>query len=177
MQGESREYLPAEDTFLLDDHIRGASGGAALDIGTGSGYLARTLEKSFDVVVGTDIDRRVLAGRTYPAGHAVCCDGADALRMQFDLIVCNLPYLATDSIEDPSTDGGRGGTEVPLRIIRSAIPRIRRGGRFLFVTSSLSDYRTLMDAARACGLDARILARKRLFFEELILVEARRLSA
>ncbi|MEK6865390.1 MAG: methylase, partial [Thermoproteota archaeon] len=42
----------------------------------------------------------------------------------------------------------------------------------LFVTSSLSNYQKLMDYAQKLGLSPRILAKKKLFFEELILVEA-----
>lgn len=143
-------------------------------MGTGSGYLARTLAGSFGLVVGTDVSLGALAGRTYPHGDAVCCSGADALGCQFDLVVCNLPYLATDGIDDPATDGGARGTEVPLRIIRSAAPRVRRGGTLLLVTSSLSDYGALLREARALGMRARVAARKRLFFEELVLLEATR---
>ena len=36
---KSEQYLPAEDTFFLADHLEGLSGDSALDIGCGSGYL------------------------------------------------------------------------------------------------------------------------------------------
>lgn len=168
------EYAPAEDTFLLDDHVRGRSGRMALDIGSGSGYITRSLEGSFETVVGTDISHAVLRGQTYAGPNRVCCDGADALSGQFDLVVCNLPYLATDRIDDVSTDGGPGGTPVPLRIVRSAAPRVAPGGSLLLVTSSLSEYGALIAEAERLGLSAGVLARKRLFFEELVVVEARR---
>ena len=32
--------------------------------------------------------------------NLICCSGSDALKVKFDLIVCNLPYLATDEILD-----------------------------------------------------------------------------
>lgn len=168
------EYAPAEDTFLLDDHVRGRSGRAALDIGSGSGYITRSLEGSFGTVVGTDVSHAVLRGQTYAGPNRVCCDGADALTGQFDLVVCNLPYLATDRIDDIATDGGPGGTPVPLRIVRSAAPRVAPGGSLLLVTSSLSEYGALIAEAERLGLSARVLDRKRLFFEELVVVEARR---
>ena len=38
---ESSTYRPAEDTFFLADHIENEKGYAALDIGTGSGFLAK----------------------------------------------------------------------------------------------------------------------------------------
>ena len=168
------EYAPAEDTFFLDDHIRGRSGRLALDIGSGSGYITRSLAASFETVVGTDISHAVLKGQTYGGPCRICCDGADALAAKFDLVVCNLPYLATDGIDDVATDGGPRGTAVPLRIIRSAAERVAPGGSLLLVSSSLSDYAALIAEAERLGMAASVIARKRLFFEELVLIEARR---
>ena len=168
------EYAPAEDTFFLDDHIRGRSGRLALDIGSGSGYITRSLAASFETVVGTDISHAVLKGQTYGGPCRICCDGADALAAKFDLVVCNLPYLATDGIDDVATDGGPRGTAVPLRIIRSAAERVAPGGSLLLVSSSLSDYAALIAEAERLGMKASVIARKRLFFEELVLIEARR---
>ncbi len=151
----------------------GLQGERALDMGSGSGYLTRTLARSFDLVVGTDINLDALQNQSYRTENLVCCSGADALSCRFDLIVCNPPYLATDVILDVATDGGSGGIPAPLRMIRSAVPRLKPGGRLLFVTSSLSDYPGLIRQTEGLGMRIRILAKKRLFFEELILVEAR----
>jgi len=171
------EYPPAEDTFFLADHISGERGTAALDIGSGSGYLTMLLCGNFSLVVGTDVDFCALSGQTYRTPNLVCCHGADALNCSFDLIVCNLPYLATDGISDVSTDGGRGGLEVPQRII-DTVPRcLSDTGRFLFVTSSLSDYGGLIRHCQRLGMSASVVAKKRLFFEELILIRAEKLPA
>ena len=170
----NEQYDPAEDTFFLDDHIKNEKGDSALDIGSGSGYLTKELEKSFSLVIGTDINYPVLKKQTYKTQNIVCCNAADALNYQFDLVVCNLPYLATDEILDIATDGGHEGLEIPLKIIKSAIPCVKNGGKFLFVTSSLSNYDGLIDAVKSEGLDAKIISKKKLFFEELIIVEARK---
>ena len=45
--------------------------------------------------------------------------------------------------------------------------------KFIFVTSSLSNYSKLIDYGKKLGLTTKIIAQKKLFFEELILVEAR----
>ena len=166
------EYAPAEDTFLLEDGIRAEAGARALDIGSGSGYLTRILRERFSLAVGTDIDRAVLSGQTYKTPDLVCCHGASALAARFDLIVCNLPYLATDEITDVATDGGRDGLEATRAIIDTVPPCLGDGGRFLFVTSSLSDYRGLIRHCEGLGMPASIIATKRLFFEELFLVRA-----
>ena len=168
------QYDPAEDTFFLDDHKKKKKGDSALDIGSGSGYLTKALKKSFSLVVGTDINYLVLKKQTYKTQNIICCSGADALNYQFDLVICNLPYLATDEILDIATDGGPEGLEIPIKIIKSALPCVKKGGKFLFVTSSLSNYDGLIDVVKSQGLEAKIISKKKLFFEELILVEARK---
>ena len=166
------QYTPAEDTFFLDDHIKNEKGHSALDVGSGSGYLTKVLEESFSLVVGTDINYDVLKNQTYKTKNLICCNGADALNNKFDLIICNLPYLATDEILDVATDGGPEGLEIPLKIIKSAIPCLKEKGKFLFVTSSLSNYQELIKVTKNEGLDVKIASTKKLFFEKLILIEA-----
>jgi len=140
-------------------------------MGSGSGYMARVLSKTFSVVVGTEISYQVAASQTYTSGFVVCCSGADALACKFDLIACNPPYLASDTIQDTATDGGRGGVSVPLEMIKSAIPCLKRDGKIVLITSSLSDYEELMQRIRGLGLLVCIVARKRMFFEELVALE------
>jgi len=169
---EAEPYPLSEDTFFLADYIKNEKGESALDIGTGSGYLAALLEKSFSLVVGTDLSFNVLKKQEYFTVNNVCCNGADALNQQFDLIICNMPYLNTDEILDIRTDGGKDGLEVPMRIIGSAKSRIKPGGKFIYVTSSLSNFKKLISYTELDGFNVSILAKKKLFFEELILVEA-----
>ncbi|QUC65610.1 methyltransferase domain-containing protein [Nitrosopumilus sp. K4] len=171
---ENDEYPPSEDTFFIASNIENEKGDSALDVGSGSGYLTKLLSENFLNVIGTDINFSVLKNQTYKTDNIVCCNGADALLFEFDLIVCNLPYLATDEILDVATDGGKDGFEIPKKIFDSVIDKIRKGGKFIFVTSSLSDYQKLIDYVQKIGLNPKIIAKKKLFFEELILVEAKR---
>ncbi len=169
---KSEPYPPSEDTFFLADYIKNEKGEFALDIGTGSGYLAALLEKSFSLVVATDLVFNVLKKHEYLTINNVCCNGADAINQQFDLVICNMPYLNTDDVSDVRTDGGKDGLEIPIKIIDSAKSRIKLGGKFIYVTSSLSDFKKLISYTKLEGFDVSILAKKKLFFEELILVKA-----
>jgi len=169
---KAEPYPPSEDTFFLADHIKNEKGESALDIGTGSGYLASILEKSFSIVVGTDLIFNVLKKQEYFTANNVCCNGADAINQQFDLVICNMPYLNTDEVSDVRTDGGKDGLEVPIKIIDSAKSRIKPDGKFIYVTSSLSDFKKLISYTELEGFNVNILAKKKLFFEELILVQA-----
>ena len=150
---DSEEYPPSEDTFFIATHIE---------------------SEKFSFVVGTDINFNVLKNQTYKTPNLVCCNGSDAIVSKFDLIVCNLPYLATEEVLDIATDGGAEGFEIPKKIFDSVIKNIRKGGKFVFVTSSLSNYQKLINYTKELGLEPRIIAKKKLFFEELILVEAKR---
>lgn len=164
-------YTPAEDTFFLAECIEKERGESALEIGTGSGYLAGILQKNFDFVVATDIDFGVLRGQAAKIQNKICCDGANALGKKFDLIVCNLPYLPSEKIIDKTTDGGPEGLLVPLGIIESANHCIKPGGKMLFLTSSLANYQKLIEKVQSLGFSATIMAKKKLFFEELIIME------
>jgi len=169
---ESEPYPPSEDTFFLDDYIKNEKGECALDIGTGSGYLAALLVNSFSLVVATDLVFNVLKNLDNFTAYIVCCNGADAINQQFDLDICNMPYLNTDEVSDVRTDGGKDGLEIPIKIIDSAKSRIKLGGKFIYVTTSLSDFKKLISYTKLEGFDVSILAKKKLFFEELILVKA-----
>ena len=86
--------------------------------------------------------------------------------------MCIRDSLNTDDVSDVRTDGGKDGLEIPIKIIESAKSRIKLGGKFMYVTSSLSDFKKLISYTKLEGLDESILAKKKLFFEELILVKA-----
>jgi len=166
------EYPPSEDTFFIANNIENETGEYALDIGSGSGYLTKLLSENFSLVVGTDINCDVLRHQTsYKTKNLICCNGSDALKIKFDFIVCNLPYLATNEILDIATDGGKEGFEIPKIIFDSALKNLKEHGKFVFVTSSLSNYQKLIDYVEKLGLKTKIIAKKKLFYEELILVE------
>ncbi len=170
---KDEEYPPSEDTFFITENIENEKGDFALDVGSGSGYLTKLLSENFSYVVGTDINHNVLKQQTYKTQNLICCNGSDAIKIKFDFVVCNLPYLATDEILDVATDGGIEGFEIPKKIFDSVCNNIKENGKFIFVTSSLSNYQKLIDYIQKLGLKPRIIAKKKLFFEELILVEAR----
>jgi release factor glutamine methyltransferase len=169
----SETYTPAEDTFFLAEYVAKERGGSALEIGTGSGYLAGILQKNFDFVIATDIDFGALRDQKEKTQNKICCDGANVLGKKFDLIVCNLPYLPSEKIIDKTTDGGPEGLSVPLGIIKSASSCVKPSGKMLFLTSSLASYQKLMEKTKSMGFSASILAKKKLFFEELLIIEMR----
>ena len=175
MQKESSNYyVPAEDSVFFADYLKNKTGKSALDIGTGSGILANTLSKNFTLVVATDINIVALVKAHETINNCICCNAADALHTNFDLIVCNLPYLPSDELLDPAVDGLHDGTEIPSVIIKSASQRIEKNGKMVFLTSSLAKYDTLIKLSESLGFDVKITAKRKLFYEELIIIECTR---
>lgn len=164
-------YVPAEDSIFFADYLKDEKGRSALDIGTGSGILANVLSKNFSLVVATDVNILALVKAHETLDNCICCNGADALHARFDLVVCNLPYLPSDELLDPAVDGLSDGTIIPSMIIKSAGSRIEKNGKMVFLTSSLAKYETLVQLAESLGFHVTIVAKKKLFYEELIIIE------
>lgn len=164
--------MPAEDTIFFANYLQNEKGKHALDIGTGSGYLANVLLPNFEVVVATDINFEATKKAHDLIKNCICCHSANPLTMKFDLVICNLPYLSSEEIIDSSVDGLDKGILVPLQIIESAKNVIKKGGKMLFLTSSLANYKKLLEETESLGFFVKIVATKKMFFEELILVQA-----
>ncbi len=173
-ESENNYYKPAEDSFFFAEHLQNEKGKAALDIGTGSGFLAQILSKTFELVVVTDTDRYALKKAHESIENCIYCNAADALVQIFDLVVCNLPYLPSYKVDDQAVDGLNNGVEIPIKILSSASKIINKKGKLIFLTSSLANYGELIKQTQALGLNTKIIASKKLFFEELILVECTR---
>lgn len=169
---KTEHYSPAEDTIFFANYIEREKGNNALDIGTGSGYLANVLVPNFNLVVATDISFNSLKIAHLVIDNCVCCNAADALCIDFDLVICNMPYLPSDEIVDPTVDGLHEGLEVPMRIIKAAKDVLKKNGKMIFLTSSLANYNKLLELTESLGFQTKIVATKKMFFEELILVEA-----
>lgn len=176
-------YTPSEDTFLLIKAVSERNGRIALEIGAGKGLVASELAKKHGWVVATDISFH--AARTASASlkrrgepqkiDFVCCDSASAFRSGiFDFVCFNPPYLPSEGKKDLAVDGGKDGVEVASRLFQEATRVLGQKGAVVFVVSSLSDYKALMDRVAAKGFTVRVLDRKKLFFEELLVLEAAR---
>lgn len=174
MSGEDW-YRPSDDTFLLSESVENASGSSALEVGTGSGYIAALLERRFGRVVATDMSMEAIRQARTRAKDVefVCCDSSSAIsKTAFDLMVMNPPYLQSGGMSDLAVDGGAEGIEVTLRMVRDSLHLLSKHGRMLIVTSSLANHAALVQKIAEMGLTTRIIGRKRLAFEELMVLEA-----
>ncbi|MFA4861008.1 HemK2/MTQ2 family protein methyltransferase [Methanoregula sp.] len=174
-------YQPEADTFLL---LRAAlaevrPSDRVLEIGTGSGHIARHLSPVAEVVA-TDINP-----------HAACCargygvevvrtDLAAGIRGPFDLILFNPPYLPTlpeERIDDwleYALDGGITGREVIERFAAEAGRILAPKGGILLLISSLTGLPETSAIFKKSGFRVFIVAEESLEDEQLYVLRITR---
>jgi len=173
-------YAPAEDSHLLARTIRDAVGGndRVLDVGTGSGYVARALLDHSQFVVGVDVNPHACrqareAGVPVVRGDLVSPFADDA----FDLVVCNPPYLPTpaDREWDDWMEAALSGGEDGRRLVDPLLERVGRvlapGGRLFVLISSLTGIDDVLTHARDQGLDGSVVASEKDPYERLVVLE------
>lgn len=169
---EMRAYLAAEDSALLRSVLSSYSGQSCLEIGSGNGGALLDLADGFSSVVGTDIVKPGLSDWKQPGVDFVLTDRASCLQDRaFDLVAFNPPYIATESVEDRATDGGRA-LHVPLAFLGEALRVVRRDGVVLMLLdgeTSIGPFESLCDRM---GFRLRKIAGRHLFYEELAVYEA-----
>lgn len=170
-------YNPAEDSFLLQNHLNLAKG-KVLEIGTGSGILAAAAAKNpaVESVLGVDVDERAIEHcEEYYSSSKLSFKVSnlfDNVEGKFDAIIFNPPYLAQDGgIEDKALYGGKHGYELLGRFFSQAKEHLNKNGIILIVFSSLTDKKKVDEMIKEHGFSFRELERKHIFFEDLYCYE------
>ena len=138
---DDRVLIPRPETELLVEATleRAPKGAHVLDIGTGSGCVAISIERERDDLRVASVDRSVdalavarknrdrLGSRVHLAASDLLC----AVRNTFDVIVSNPPYVPLDEYEElvdevriheprMALTPGKKGTEIIERILKEA---------------------------------------------------------
>ena len=148
----SQVYPPDADTFLLLDAARAEvkPGDRVLEVGTGSGFIARELAKVIGIVA-TDINPHAAMCARREGVDVVRCNLFNGVRGPFDLILFNPPYLPTaphERIDDwleYALDGGKTGRVTIERFAEGVGQVIAPGGRILLLVSSLTGLNEVKD--------------------------------
>lgn len=157
---DRRALIPRPETEELVEHILqhadwAPAGSRIADVGTGSGVIGLTLAAEWQdrgaVAVCIDVspealelaeENRERLGLPETVVHFVRSSLFDHVEGTFDLVVANLPYVATEEMgslapevsRDPAgaLDGGPGGTEVIQRLVVACRTALRpSGGRLV----------------------------------------------
>jgi release factor glutamine methyltransferase len=149
--------------------------GAAIDLCTGSGAVAKTLmtRHAGARVVASDIDARAVACATANGVEAYLGDLFAPLprdlEERVDVVVGVVPYVPTSALpllqRDTFTfesslayDGGDGGTGILRRVIIASPRFLRRGGALLLEIGGNQAVALEVDLAGAGFVDVRVLA-------------------
>lgn len=169
-------YEPAEDSFMmmnfLDDYLESLEDKdiSYLDMGTGSGILAETAkEAGVSRIICADKNLEAVKFTAKKGFVSVESNLFDNISTSFDLITFNAPYLPEDEQEDEEsaeiTTGGKEGDEIPVKFVEQALHHLNEKGKIFLLVSSLTPLKKLED------LGGKIVTRKKIFFEELIILE------
>jgi release factor glutamine methyltransferase len=182
-------YEPADDTFLIADILSQIvrKGDFALDIGTGCGILAIIASMKARRVIATDVNphavecAKINAENNKTTGTIIIRLGDlfQPLRKdeKFDVIVFNAPYLPTSQLEQGtwigrSWSGGPTGRQLSDRFIQEVPSYLKKNGKILLVQSSLANIARTLKKFSQAGLEAEIVAEKKVSFETIVVIQA-----
>jgi release factor glutamine methyltransferase len=181
MDAEPDQVYPVrEDTLLLLDAALAEArpSDRVLELGTGSGFIARHLAGKVSLIIASDVNPHACRAASTPGVGVVRSDLTAGIRGEFDLILFNPPYLPTrpeerlDDWLEKALDGGETGREVIARLLPD-LPRVLApGGRILLVISELTGPGEVIDLLSGAGFSAEISCRTRAEGEGLMVVRA-----
>ena len=186
LQVNGKVYQPREDSFLLANAIRDedAKGKSCLDLCSGSGIQAINLMiKGARNVVAADVSAEALknveenskiygfVGKIFPLKSNLFED----VKGLFDLIVCNPPYVQSERIVDKAVDAGPKGRAVIDKFLIEFRQFLDNGGVCYFLQNNINGIDETEKFLQNHGLKFEIVARQKLFFEELLVYRAERI--
>ncbi len=181
-------YEPAEDTFLLAENLDIQRKDEVLEIGIGTGLITIYTAQRTRKVVATDINehaikcalKNTITNRTYNIELRKGNLFEPVEGEKFDLILFNTPYLPTSEDEklneelNAAFDGGIEGRDTIDAFIEQVKDYLNEGGRVQLVQSSLSDNEKTLTKLEELGFEAEITANEKCFFEEIVVITARK---
>ncbi len=178
-------YEPAEDTFLLAENLAVGENDIALDVGTGTGLIALLMARKASHVLGVDINPIAVELAEENARlngienvEFRLSDLFENVSGKFDVITFNAPYLPGEPEEpiDLALVGGKTGREVLDRFIEEVPGYLRAGGTVQIVQSSITGVEETIERLEKAGFTAKVAAKRHVFFEDIVLINARPLS-
>jgi release factor glutamine methyltransferase len=156
-------WSPSIDTMLFLKALRSAELGSpksAVEVGAGSGYIAKYLlekQPSLEEMTLIDINPNAEAcwrdNISSPKARFVIGEAQKGLAGQYDLIVCNPPYVPRPKSIDDNAYEGLG---LAAHLIANADNLLTQRGKLIINLSNLS-MSTLSPLINQAGLDAKVL--------------------
>ena len=162
-------YFPAEDSYLLSEVLKKQkinSKDKILDMGAGTGIQAKSLlsKLNSENITLADINSTAIKflRKKFPKSKTIKSNLFQNIKSKFDIIIFNPPYLPAHKFDKKSdTTGGKKGGEIINKFLRQTKKHLNKKGRIFLLTSSLTK------GILWNGYQKKLLAKKRIFFEEL----------
>lgn len=170
-------YEPSDDSYFfaefLKRYLKKSKPQTYLDMGCGSGILAKTVSNFFkkENILCVDINPSAVSANRLLGFKATRSNLFSKIqkKKKFDLITFNAPYLPEEKIEPDSskliTTGGKRGDEISLKFLKQAKDHLTKDGRTLLLISSLTPMEKINK------FKPKLVAKKKIFFEELRIYE------
>ncbi|QPV62316.1 methyltransferase domain-containing protein [Halosimplex litoreum] len=172
-------YQPAEDSKLLADAVveRVGEGDRALDVGTGSGYVAARLREAGADAVGADLNPHACRQAAEAGMPVVRADLTGAFRDRaFDVVTFNPPYLPTEAEQEwddwmeRALSGGENGRAAIDPFLDDVSRVLTPDGAAYLLVSSLTDPDAVRERATENGLASEEVASESHPFETLLVM-------
>ncbi|MFP4423610.1 MAG: HemK2/MTQ2 family protein methyltransferase [Candidatus Woesearchaeota archaeon] len=161
-------YEAREDSDMLKRHIKNYAKGKILDMGTGSGVLAKEALKYGKVTAVDKNPKAVQYVRETLDIESFESDLFSEIDDRFDLIIFNPPYLPQDpGVEDMALFGGKKGYEVSVDFLDQAADYLKKEGKILFLFSSLTKKDKIEEALVHNMFTWKEVEKKHIFFEDI----------
>lgn len=162
-------YKPGKDSMMMAEYLEDnpIEAESCLDMGTGSGILAKKMREKAETVHAVDKDPEAVkyARERLDDIKVYRSDLFSEVERKFDLIAFNPPYLPGEDESDHSDwAGGKNGIELTERFLNNADSYLNKRGRILFLVSDRADSDQLIQ-------ENRVLDTTHDWFEKLYLLE------
>lgn len=177
-------YFPQEDSVLLAENVTFSRGNRVLDLGCGCGIQglnAAILGAS--QIVCSDINPVALKNAKKNAVQNGFQKKFSFIESsffsgfkkneKFDCIIFNPPYVPSGKEKKwTETDGGKKGRETLDFFLEQCGAFLKKNGTVFFLQSSLNGVSLTEKKLEKLGLGFEIIAKQKLFFEELVVFKA-----
>ena len=170
-------YQPSDDSHFFADFLKKYLSSHKpqitnhLDMGSGSGILAETTSKFINKknILVADINSESIKLLKQKGFKSIKSNLFEKIKEKFDLITFNAPYLPLDKREPKNsqlaTTGGKHGDEISIKFLKEAKKHLNKNGKIFLLISSLTPTNKIKK------FNPKIVARKKLFFEQLLILK------
>lgn len=162
-------YEPAEDSYLIERHIKEYAKGKVLDVGTGSGLLAVEARKYTNNITASDINPECEKELKKHNIRFIHSDLFNNIKENYDLVLFNPPYLPEDKnepeISKRITTGGKSGNEVIEKFLKQAKSHLNKNGKILIIASTLTP--KIPELFTKHGYKCELIEEEHCFFEKI----------